>query len=232
MPTWFITGASRGIGLELTRQLLQLPDNTVFATCRDPARATDLRALAESYQGAIHIIQLDVAEEESIAKGAGEVIQLLDGRGLDYLFNNAAINHRDSAFAFSSNDLRDTFTSNVIGPALVSQYLLQAIERSERKVIVNMTSTLSSFAKDCGAKSASYSISKTAVNMLTYKQAKERPDLIPIVLDPGWVKTEMGGQGALIEAEKSVRGILKVVTGLTTQSAGKFLNYQGKEIPW
>jgi len=195
-------------------------------------RATDLRVLAESHQGAVYIIQLDVTEEESIAKGAGEVIQLLEGRGLDYLFNNAAINHRDSAFNFSSNDLRDTFTSNVIGPALVSQRLLPAIGRSERKVIANMTSTLSSFAKDCGAKSASYSISKAAVNMLarphishkrivliasqTYKQAKERPDLIPIVLDPGWVKTEMGGQGALIEAE----------------NAGKFINYQGKEIPW
>ncbi|KAH7927686.1 NAD(P)-binding protein [Leucogyrophana mollusca] len=230
--TWFLTGASRGIGLETTRQLLQSASNTVFATCRSPATALDLSALASS-AGKLHIVQLDVADETSIKKGTAEVLKILDGGPLDYVINNAAINRgADLAFNFSPTDLSDTITSNVIGPALVSRYLLPAIEKSSRKVIVNMTSGLASIGKNLGPKSTSYSISKTAVNMLTYKQARERPDLIPFVIDPGWVKTKMGGAGAILEPHQSVTGILKVITSATPTNAGKFYGYMGNEIPW
>ncbi|KAH0832241.1 hypothetical protein J3R83DRAFT_13215 [Lanmaoa asiatica] len=81
---------SRGIGLEMTRQLLQTPTNTVFATCRSPSVATDLSALASS-PGTLHIIELDVADEASIKAGTDEVLRLLNGTGLDYVLNNAAI---------------------------------------------------------------------------------------------------------------------------------------------
>ncbi|KIJ62391.1 hypothetical protein HYDPIDRAFT_114479 [Hydnomerulius pinastri MD-312] len=231
--TWFLTGASRGIGLETTRQLLQSPWHTVFASCRSPSTATDLAALSSSGPGTLHIVQLDVTNEESIKSGAAEVLRLLNGRGLDYVINNAAVNLApDTAFTFSPEHLTDSIVSNVTGPALVSRYLLPAIERSNRKVIVNMTSTLASISRNCGPKSTSYSISKTALNMLTYKQARERPDFIPLLVDPGWVKTKMGGNGAILEPHVSVKGILNVVTSATLDHAGKFYNYQGKEIPW
>lgn len=82
--------ASRGIGLEITRQLLQTPTNTVFATCRSPSTATDLAALASS-PGTLYIVKLDVADEASIKAGTDEVLRLLNGAGLDYVINNAAI---------------------------------------------------------------------------------------------------------------------------------------------
>ncbi|KAH7928766.1 NAD(P)-binding protein [Leucogyrophana mollusca] len=232
MPTWFLTGASRGIGLETTRQLLQDPSTTVFASCRSPSSASELAALASS-PGKLHIVQLDVASPESIEKGCKEVLRLLGGEPLDYVMNNAAINRgADLAFDFDPKDLADSIALNVNGPALVSRLLLPALEKSSRKVIMNMTSGLASIGTDHGPKAASYSISKAAVNMLTYKQARERPDLIPFVIDPGWVKTDMGGEGAMLEPHESVAGILKVAKEVTKDSAGKFFGYRGNEIPW
>ncbi|KAF8554852.1 hypothetical protein OG21DRAFT_1508367 [Imleria badia] len=112
--------------------------------------------------------------------------------------------------------------ANVMGPALVSRYLLPAI--------VNLTSTLASIGRDCGPESTSYSISKAALNVLTYKQAKARQDLVLLLLDPGWVKTKMGGPGAILAPRTSVKGMLSVITKATAAYAGKFYNYQEKEI--
>ncbi|KAH7905319.1 hypothetical protein BJ138DRAFT_1138313 [Hygrophoropsis aurantiaca] len=232
MPTWFLTGASRGIGLETTRQLLQDPSFTVFASCRTPSSAKELAALSSS-PGTLHIIQLDAGSTESIESGCKEVLRLLNGGALDYVMNNAAINRgMDLAFNFDPKDLYDSITLNVSGPALISRLLLPALEKSSRGVIMNMTTGLASIASDHGAKCASYSISKAAINMLTYKQARERPDLIPFVIDPGWVKTDMGGEGAMLEPHESVSGLIKVATGVTKESAGKFFGYRGNEIPW
>jgi len=233
--TWFITGASRGIGLETTRQLLLNPANTVFATCRSPSTATDLKGLKDTAKGTLHVVQLDVADAESIKSGTSAVLAILEkeGRGLDYVLNNAAINvGNDLALNFDPEDLLKTITSNIIGPSLITRALVPAIEKSQRKVIMNMTSGLASIASDHGDKCATYSISKTGVNMLTYKMAKERPDFIPLVVDPGWVKTEMGGEGAQLEPHESVAGILSVLTKATPESAGGFFGYKGNRIPW
>ncbi|EIW81596.1 NAD(P)-binding protein [Coniophora puteana RWD-64-598 SS2] len=233
MPTWFLTGASRGIGLESTRQLLQNPDNTVFASCRSPSTASELQALADTAQGTLYIVEIDAASQESIQRGTAEVLELLDGRGLDYTFNNAAMNvGGDVAFDFDPQDLRTTMELNVIGPALISRYLLPAIEKSDRRVIMNMTTGLASIASDHGPKCASYSISKAAVNMLTYKQSRERPDIIAFVVDPGWVKTTMGGEGAMLEVEDAVASVLSVIQNARPEHSGKFLNRLGSEIPW
>lgn len=85
-----LESASRGIGLEITRQLLQTSTNIVFATCRSPSTATDLATLASS-PGTLHIVKLDVSDEASIKVGTNEVLRLLNGAGLDYVLNNAAI---------------------------------------------------------------------------------------------------------------------------------------------
>ncbi|KAG0696630.1 NAD(P)-binding protein [Suillus ampliporus] len=232
MPvTWFLTGASRGIGLELTRQLLESSSNIVFATCRSPATAFALDAL-KSGPGILHVIQIDVMDEISIKAGCSKVLELLDGTGLDYVINNAAIslNLPDVPSSFDSAVFAETIKCNVTGPALVTRFLLPAIEKSSRKVIVNMSSRAST-TKLPGFKLTSYSISKAGLNMLTYKQMRERPDFIPIVMDPGWVKTDMGGERAKIETHVSVAGILNVVTQLTSADAGKFYTYLGEQNP-
>ncbi|KAG1729354.1 uncharacterized protein EDB91DRAFT_814851 [Suillus paluster] len=230
--TWFLTGASRGIGLELTRQLLESSSNTVFATCRSPATAFALDALKSS-SGILHVVQIDVMDEVSIKAGCSRVLELLNGTGLDYVINNAAISPvTDLPSSFDPAVFAETIKCNVTGPALVTRFLLPAIENSSRKVIVNISSSLASISKDLGPKLTGYSISKAGLNMLTYKQMRERPDFIPILMDPGWVKTDLGGERAKIETHVSVTGILNVVTQLTLADAGKFYNYLGKQIPW
>ncbi|KAI0641298.1 C-factor [Trametes meyenii] len=231
--TWLITGTSRGIGLELTKQLLADPLNIVVATCRNPSTANDLQALKDGAKGTLHIVALDVADEASIKGSLKAVEQVLGDKGLDYLYNNAAINAADdTAFTLNAEIALRTYQANVVGPALIAQTFLPLLEKGKRKVIVNMSSGLASIGLGLGPKCATYSISKTALNMLTYKQKVERPDFTAIVIDPGWVKTEMGGDGAQLEPEFSVSNILKVVTGLTQQDSGKFFRYNGEAIPW
>lgn len=89
---WLITGANRGLGLELTTQLLAAsPTNEVIATCRNPAGASDLHTLRETAKGRVHVVPLDVSSEQSMRESVKYVQEILGERGLDYLYNNAAI---------------------------------------------------------------------------------------------------------------------------------------------
>ncbi|EPS96145.1 NAD-binding protein [Fomitopsis schrenkii] len=243
VSTWLVTGhvlavlqrlvTSRGIGFELVRQLVSNPNNIVVATCREPSRASKLHALKDSAKEQLYIVALDVSSEASIRGSVAEVSRILGDRGLDYLYNNAAVTEGDdSAFNFSYDGLLDTLRANVAGPALLGMAYLPLLEQGRRKVIVNMTSGLASIGLDFGAKNATYSISKTALNMLAYKQAKTQPDLIAYVVDPGWVKTDMGGPNAMMEPEESVARLIKLATTATTKSSGKFFRHDGEEIPW
>ncbi|KAA1474988.1 C-factor [Dentipellis sp. KUC8613] len=231
--TWLITGTNRGIGLEFVKQVLQSPSNIVIAACRNPTAADALKTLAASYPDRLHITTIDIGDAESIKASVEPVKSLLEEKGLDYLVNNAAITEgNDSAFGMSLDGLMRSFKINVAGPALVSQAYLPYLLKGRRKVIMSFTSGIASIGLDYGAKNASYSISKTALNMLTYKQATERPDVIAFVVDPGWVKTDMGGEGAMIEAQESVSHLLKLITGATQESSGKFFRYTGEVLPW
>lgn len=85
--------ASRGIGLELVKQLLQSPSNTIIAACRTPSKAADLQALAQQAKGRLHLVALDVNKKDSIITAAAEVAQLpgIAEKGIDYLVNNAGV---------------------------------------------------------------------------------------------------------------------------------------------
>ncbi|TFY58889.1 hypothetical protein EVJ58_g6130 [Rhodofomes roseus] len=205
--TWLIVGASRGLGLELVRQLIATP-NTVIAACRNPSSASQLEALNPAAGAELHIIHLDVSSEESIRASVGKVEAVLNGRGLDYLYNNAGI-------------------TNVVGPALLASLCLPFLEKGNKKTIVNVSSSMGGLTHDYGASAATYNASKAAMNMLTHKQAKTRPDLIVISLCPGWVQTDLGGVSAPLEPPESVAGQLKVVLGLKKEDTGKFIRYDG-----
>lgn len=236
MPsTWLITGASRGIGLELTKQLLALPDTIVFATCRSPQSATSLFALGGSVStnGTLHVVQMDITDEISMVNAKDEVAKILQGRGLDYLVNNAGVAPQDDrTTTININNLLSTFLVNVAGPALVTKIFIPLIEQGNRQVIANVSSALASIGTDFGREHTSYSVSKYGLNMLTYKLAKERPDLTPFLVDPGWVKTDMGGSNAVLDAHESVAGIIQVVKNVTAKDAGQFIDYTGKIVPW
>ncbi|KAH9887895.1 NAD-P-binding protein [Cubamyces lactineus] len=232
--TWLVTGSSRGIGFELVRQLVGSPDNLVVAACRSPEKATALQSLKSTAKGTLHLVQLDVSDFDSIRASVRQLESILGEIGLDYLINNAAIAIIDTAFTLDPEELLRGVRTNVAGPALVAQVCLPFIEKSSRKVVLNVSSTGGSLAsvEAVGPKLASYSMTKAALNMLTVKQKSERPDIITISLCPGWVKTDMGGKEAKLEPEESVSGILKVITSATLEDSGKYLRYNGEVIPW
>ncbi|TFY79838.1 hypothetical protein EWM64_g4173 [Hericium alpestre] len=232
--TWLITGSSRGIGFEIVRQLLASPSNAVIATCRNPSGASALQELKKTSEGRLHLVQLDANNAESIQASVSEAEKILGSRGLNYLVNNAGVVHgKDTAFAMTAKDVTDTFITNVVGPMLVSQAYLPLLDKAERKVIMNVSSGYGSIGRqESGKLVAAYSISKAALNMLVTKQAQERPDIISYVINPGWVKTDMGGKEGKLEPEESVRQQLKVATSATLESTGKFFDYDGSLLEW
>ncbi|KAI0667311.1 NAD-P-binding protein [Trametes maxima] len=237
-PTaWLVTGSSRGIGLEIVRQLLTSPDNLVVAAVRNPEKATKLNALKDSARGTLHVIDVDVSDFNSIRSSVKTLEPILGEVGLDYLINNAAVHHPDTAFTLDPDDLMHTFRTNVAGPALLAQVALPFLEKGVRRTILNVSSMGGSVSvghtlSDSTFQIGSYAPSKAALNMLTVKQKYERPDFIVIAMCPGWVKTDMGGQDAALEPEESVASILKVITSVTSADSGKFLRQNGEEIPW
>jgi len=238
--TWLLTGASRGLGLEFTRQLIQSPHNTVFATCRSPSTATLLKQVTESpnVKGTVHVIQLDQDREESVLEAAKKVGEILGDKGrIDYLLNNAGVDHSkgDKPSTLNRDGFISTMASNVLGSALVTQafipYVLRG-EEGERRLVLNMTSGLSSLNLVNDARLTSYSISKAAVNMLTRHQVHEYPSVIFLTVDPGWVKTDMGGPGAQLEPEFAIGSVLKVLVDAEKKDTGSFLRYDGTTLPW
>ncbi|KAH9887892.1 NAD-P-binding protein [Cubamyces lactineus] len=229
---WFITGANRGIGLELTKQLLESPSNIILAACRNPSNATALNALASSSNGRVHVLTLDVTNHQSVRDAAKAAASILGDGGIDYLINNAGIIAADSAFTADPQVMQKIFDTNVVGPAYVTQVFLPFVEKSEKETVVNVSSELGRLTADFGTLSTSYSITKAALNMLTYKQQKERPDIVFISVCPGWLKTDLGGQNAPNDVEVGVAGVLKTIMGLTPQDSGKFFNYKGENLPW
>ncbi|TFY52499.1 hypothetical protein EVJ58_g9984 [Rhodofomes roseus] len=234
VTTWLITGASRGLGLELVRQLSSTPNNVVIAACRNPASASELQALNPVENAELYTVQLDVLSETSIRASVTEVEKVLKGRGLDYLYNNAGVCPRDEVFSFDYSEFLALLQTNVAAPALLGQVYAPLLEKGTKKTIVNVSSTLGSIGTDLGETTATYSVSKTALNMLTYKQAKARPDFIVISVCPGWVKTDMGGAQAALEPSQSIEAQLKVVLGLKQEHSGKYYSasQNGKELPW
>ncbi|KZT63395.1 NAD(P)-binding protein [Daedalea quercina L-15889] len=232
VTTWLVTGASRGLGCELVRQLVAAPDNFVVAAVRNPDSASQLHALRPAQGSALHVVQLDVSSEESIRASVPEVEAILSGRGLDYLYNNAGMSAQDDGFNFSYEQLLAALQTNVAAPALLGAVYLPLLDKGSKKTIVNVSSGMGSLTQEHGSAMTTYCVSKAAVNMLTYKQVRTRPEIVAISLSPGWVKTDMGGSDAPLEPPESVAGQLKVVRGLRKKDAGKFLSYDGKELTW
>ncbi|KAL1940819.1 hypothetical protein VTO73DRAFT_7860 [Trametes versicolor] len=233
--TWLITGASRGIGLELVRQLLENPKNLVIAACRTPEKATALNGLKNSAKGSLHVIRLEVTDFDSVRAVPKAIAPILGESGLDYLVNNAGILIADTPLTIDPEVLLQTLRTNTVAPALLSQVCMPALDKGKEKKILNISSTLGSIASadEFGAgTTASYSMSKAALNMFTYKQKLERPDIIAITLCPGWVKTDLGGENAPVEQKDSIAGIIKVITSATARDSGKYLRYNGEAIPW
>lgn len=236
MPTYFLTGANRGIGLEFVRQLISQPDTTIIAGVR--STSNDLSELtALNTQKTMDIIECDVSSLDSLSSLSFRVAEILSrtGSNLDFIFNIAGINatSADTSLTLTPESLQNHIQTNVFGPAKIVQDLEKYLSRGA--TVLNMTSGLGSLTVATSmTKCCTYSMSKAALNMLTLHQASDlkKNGVKVVCMDPGWVKTRMGGAGAMIEAQVSVESMLGVVKGLKEGDSGKFLRYDGVVVPW
>ncbi|KAI0641284.1 NAD-P-binding protein [Trametes meyenii] len=236
--TWLVTGSSRGIGFEIVRQLLASPTNLVVAAVRTPEKATALHALKASAKGILHVVQVDVSDFDSIRALPKQLDPILCTVGLDYLVNNAGICIDDTAFTLDPETIMQIVRTNVAGPALITQIALPYLTKGNEKKVLHISSGAGSIGSVGGwgeilsIRGASYSLSKSALNMLATKQRFEHPELTIIPMCPGWVKTDMGGKDAPLDVEDSVAGVLKVITSATHADSGRYLRNTGEEFPW
>ncbi|MEX2217180.1 MAG: SDR family oxidoreductase [Phycisphaerales bacterium] len=231
MPhTILITGAGRGLGLALAHVLTH-EGHTVIGTIRDPKQAEALKTLGAEVE------TLDVADEKSIeALGAKLANAGPAGvaRPIDILVNNAGVSSRQNKLTeLTQAELRRAFDVNAFAPLLVAKALWPSLRAGERKVVMNITSQLGSIANNTGGSSYPYRGSKAALNQLTRSMAAElRGQCTCFVVHPGWVRTDMGGPGAPIEPQESAAALAKLLAKAGPPVSGKFLNYDGTELPW
>ncbi|MEK6701435.1 MAG: SDR family oxidoreductase [Planctomycetota bacterium] len=227
MPTYLITGANRGIGLQFARQITSRGDR-VLATTRRPA---ELPADVASIKG-VTWLPLDVSDPASI----DSLPSRLGGvNAIDVLINNAGVSSTIKNIAqLTAEELHKVFAVNSFAPLLVARALLPLLKVGSRKLIVNITSQLASITNNTGGSSYPYRASKTALNQLTASLSNElRPaGFTCLAIHPGWVKTDMGGQEAPLTVEQAVSHMLPVFDKATPAQSGKFLNYDGKPLAW
>jgi NAD(P)-dependent dehydrogenase (short-subunit alcohol dehydrogenase family) len=230
-----ITGANRGIGLELVRQYIARPETQVYALCRKPDEATALATLAKEAAGRINVIHFEATDEMDIHRAAETVATFTDR--VDLLVNNAAINppgKHQLLETITAETMLHTLHINTVAPLLVVQAFVSLLKRGSLPRAVNISSEMGSLEdRDYGGYHA-YCASKAALNMITRGLAAELIEhgIVTISLDPGWVKTDMGGEDADLTPEESVRGLLRVIDGLTRKDNGCFLRWNGRTLAW
>jgi NAD(P)-dependent dehydrogenase (short-subunit alcohol dehydrogenase family) len=227
MPTTLITGASRGIGLELTRQYAA-DGWRVLATCRDPAQAGALNAIA----GTVEIHPLDVTDFEAVDRLA----QALAGTAIDLLINNAGIlgpttpqlEARDYMLWY------EVFATNAMAPFKISTAFARHVARSEKKCIVAISSRQGSIGLIESPERVVYRSSKAGLNAIVKSLSLLYRDqgITVVALSPGWVRTDMAGPQAALAVADSVAGLRRVIAGLDLSQSGRFFGYQGDEIGW
>lgn len=227
-----VTGANRGIGLELVRQLAARGE-LVEACARTPSEATELAALASSR---VRIHPLDVRDASSVRALAAA----LGDASVDIVFNVAGVSggRRQSLGQMAEDlelaDITSTIDVNATGALRVAVALLPHVRRGTLKKLVHVTSGMGSIADNTSGGYYAYRMSKAALNMMSKSLAVDlRPEEITsIVINPGWVQTAMGGANAPMTVDESVRGILQVVDAASLAVSGEFLNWNGNRYPW
>jgi len=230
--TVLVTGANRGLGLEFTRRLAPLAER-VIACCRNSARAGELNQIAAEAQ-TVQIKTLDVTDYPGVKALANKLGDDHDG-GIDLLINNAGIlGPRPHTWPQDVQAWRRVLETNTIAPLKVAEAFLDGVAASERRTIVNVTSKMGSIGDNESGSAYIYRSSKAALNatMRTLALDTAERGVKVLLLHPGWVKTDMGGPQALIGVEDSAAGTPEVIRNADAETSGRFLNYDGTEIPW
>jgi NAD(P)-dependent dehydrogenase (short-subunit alcohol dehydrogenase family) len=231
MPTILITGANRGLGLEFTRQYLA-EGWAVIAACRNPGTAQALQQLEGNSAGRLTVVDLDVGDAASVNRAAAQ----LEGRKIDVMINGAGIfgSRGQTIGSLDYDDWIRVLEVNVLGVARVCEAFLEHVAHGDRRIMVTITSGMGSLADNTSGGSTLYRTSKAAVNMLMRTAAIDLKSrgITCIVVNPGWVKTDMGGPNAKLTPEESVGAMRRLISKLAPGDSGRFYNYDGREYPW
>ena len=220
--TVLIAGASRGLGLELARQLSASGHHVISAN----------RGVPEERLEGVEHVTLDLGSEASIAGLAGQ----LDGRTIDILINNGAIAGNEGGLpGLSSVDFLTVIAVNTLGPLLMAKYFMPHLMRGSRRVIANISSRVGSISEgiiDEG--NYAYCISKSALNMASAKLAFQHSGqgLCVLSLHPGWIRTEMGGPDAPLDVSVSAARLIELITTATPADNGSYRSFDGQKIGW
>lgn len=233
MSTVLITGTSRGIGLEFTKQYAE-DGWQVMACCREPAHALALQSLAKVHAN-IQLVDLDVADFTQIDAVAAQ----LNNTPIDLLINNAGVYPESSFNETDFNDWATAFKINSMAPLKMAQAFLPnltlgQLKTGELKKIVTLTSKMGSIDDNASGSAYIYRSSKVAANMVMKSLSLDLASrgIAVGILHPGWVMTDMGGPNGLIDAKTSVTGLRKVIEQLSLENSGRFIAYNGQEIAW
>lgn len=226
MTTWLITGAGRGIGLEMTKQLLAKGD-TVVGSVRAPRQAESLMLeLGEGFKPLV----FDVADGASVA-AAGAALDI----PVDVLINNAGIigpaDHEQSIDQMDFDAFAETLNINTLGPLRVAQAFKPHLLKGNNSRLATISSQMGGMDSAKHDRVA-YRASKSAVNKVVQAMATGWTEMCVVALHPGWVQTDMGGEVADITPAESASGIINVLSGLTLKDTGKFLDWDGSERVW
>jgi NAD(P)-dependent dehydrogenase (short-subunit alcohol dehydrogenase family) len=253
MPSYFITGASRGLGLAFAEKLLANKDNIVVASARNTS-AEGLKALAaKGHPGKLHLVTLDVGNYDAYAGAVAETEKVLPN-GLDYLIVNAAVDlQTNAAFAHGTTDLKlfeEELKINVVSPVATTRAFTPLLEKGTAKKVLYVTSEMGSItlAGHIPFLSDTYSVGKAGLNMVVRKYGAALKALgSPIILInvyPGWIQSTELGLGLKEYFDKyapdyprttldeGIDGTLNVLHTATAEQHTKFLDYKGVERPW
>ncbi|MET0283310.1 MAG: SDR family oxidoreductase [Polyangiales bacterium] len=226
MTSVLITGANRGLGLEFARQYSEAGWR-VFATARASSAELD-ELLGKQPQVSFHA--LDIGDESSVHALARALRD-----PIDLLLNNAGMMgpQRQSIGKLDAAGMLETLRINTVAPLLVADAFVDHVARSERKLMIAITSGMGSIDDTSGGYYA-YRASKAALNMTFRNLALDLRNrgIIAAVINPGWVQTDMGGGGAPTPVHESIAKMRKVFDGLKPKDSGSFLDYKGGTLPW
>jgi len=230
-PRWaLVVGASRGLGLGLAAELKSRGWNVV-GTVRDAAGENRLQKLADKPGGELRVEHLDINDDTQIAA----LRRGLDGLEFDLVFVNAGISPkgRSDAATASREEAASVFMTNAVSPMRVAHAFLDRL-RDGPGIIAFMSSGLGSVANKTDSYSALYSASKAALNSLSRSLAASLGGrrVTVLAVAPGWVRTDMGGRGASLSVEESVRGIVDVLESRAGTGRHGFVDYRGREVEW
>ena len=229
-----ITGANRGIGLGIVEQYLKRGNTHIFAACRSPEDAEELATLAKKNQDQLVLIQMDLADSQSIERSLETIKEHCDG--LDVVINNAAMRFPDEQELFGAikaDEFLHSMNVNAVGPFMLVQTYIDLIKAGNNPRIINVTTgPLVPVEYNLPY---NYCISKAALNMITRYFAVNLSEfgIISIGMYPGWVQTEMGYSGGgnpPLTAEQSAEGIVNVISNLTMKDNENFIAWNGRTL--